>query len=286
MEDFIKNLRTATPAPFRSNIANAEAQNAPRREGQIVARSGGNIQFPYSTGISQNYKDALMNAINFFQKEFKATPRSNIHNDTTRLHPDSGGATNILKDETGNYNVNFRWLTRGDEAAARQSVEDTTSRGWAPKNSDIQHVPVHELGHALFLTLFPNYDTSSNADDYGHEQAGKKRFSDPIEYDMEVMIQKSQKLVNDALKDMRSRKGWQDEAKEISTYATASPQEAIAESLADYYFNRDKAAPLSRAIVKRLKSKGGMYGINQTGGVNTVRSTNFQDNLRRYSPLK
>lgn len=68
MEDFIKNLRAATPVPFRSNITNAETQNAPRRERQIAARSGGNIQFPYSTGISQNYKDTLMNAINFFSE--------------------------------------------------------------------------------------------------------------------------------------------------------------------------------------------------------------------------
>lgn len=274
----MSKLRAISPAALRANIENVPKADPnqgvyKQRQQQIENRSGGNIVFPRSnsTEISDNYKNTLMDAIKFYQGEFKVTPKANIYNDPTVFDEKTEGFTETLPQNNGRYNVVLKSLSEGDEKRAAEITPD-----------GIGYVPTHELGHVLYNTLFPVYSTDSSDIPNGNTAVSKGELGRGQEHYLKAM-----QLVQDSAKDVGANKTWKDEAKKITGYAASNAYETVAEALADYYYRKDKSAPLSRAIVKRLKSKGNMYGINQTGGVDlTPTSYSFFKNLRKYSPLK
>ena len=289
MSDFISELRAISPFKGRSadmtvaltNAANAPSapaqapQEAVARQQQVTNRSGGNINFPgKSANISENYKNAFMDAIKFYQGEFKVTPHADIHHDPTQFGEKGGGYTLIEPNNNGQHDIILRDMAESDEKRAKKMTPE-----------GIDYVPTHELGHALFNTLFPSYDTSSSAITEGNSplqstsSTGRPR--------VEKNRANTLSLVQDAMKDMGTKNTWVEEAKKITDYATKGPEETIAEALTDYYYHKNEAAPLSKAIVNRLKSKGALYGINQTGGVDlSPTQYSFFKNMRKYSPLK
>ena len=245
---------------------------------KIEAQSGSNVRFYNGTDISQNYGNALSDAIRFYQNEFHMTPHANIANDPEALPNDNiTGAATLTPDKTGQYGIDFRYLTEGDEEEGRESSKLGERTKSHPKNSgDIGSVPVHELGHALFGTLFPSDDTSSNREGEYSNEKFYSVLADDVYFDA---------LEDIGVKDDDEKAI--EKTKEISGYANANPSEAVAESLVDYYYNRDNAAPLSKAIVKKLKSKGATYSIKQTGGFDLDSSAdNFVKNLRRYRVIQ
>lgn len=279
LEQFIQNIRglsQKSPEELQEMAASQERKEA------INARSGDNIRFYDGTELSDNYKNTLMDAIKFYQDEFKVTPHATIGNDPDFLDRRYGsaveGLTDLVSDSFGQYGVDLRNLKQSQEEAATLSAQEATKNEWSPKNSgDMSMVPIHELGHVLFGTLFPINDTSSNRQ--GIYEDGKFY---PVVADDIYFNALGDLGVNDG-----DTKKAVEKTKEISGYANANPDETIAEALVDYYYNRNNAADLSKAIVNRLKSAGSMYGIKQTGGFDLDPSAdNFMRNLRRYKVIQ
>lgn len=287
-----------------SNIARSN-RNA------VNARSGGNVKVTNDVNLSNNYRDALNDAIGFYQKEFKMTPHADLYNDPVIAYRGDLGVTKVIPDDTGQHGVDLLYLTEGDERAAKEKDQSDRDKGWGPKNSgDISHVPVHELGHALFTTLFEpdNKAPKDNAVNKSYLDADKI-YSDALK-DVGVDLSAIEKLPSgnkashDRAEKIKSKA--HDKVKEISGYASMggenfvatppvnsllryadNPHEVIAEALSDYYYNRGKAADLSKAIVKRLKRDSSTYGLKQAGGVGTGSDTNkFVKNLRRYKAIQ
>lgn len=277
----------------------------------VNARSGGNVKVTNDVDLSNNYRDALNDAIGFYQKEFKMTPHADLYNDQVIASQGALGVTKIIPDDTGQHAIDLLNLTERDERYAKDKDQSDRDRGWAPKNSgDISHVPVHELGHALFTTLFEP-DNKAPKDNVAIKSYldADKIYSDALK-DVGVDLAAIEKLPtgtksdHDRVEKIKSKA--HDKVKEISGYASSmgenfaaipptksslryadDPHEVIAESLADYYYNRDKAADLSKAIVKRLKRDSSTYGLKQAGGVGTGSDTNrFVKNLRRYKAIQ
>lgn len=259
MDSFIQTLRNAF-------FGGGENKTTPEN---VTAKSGDNIRFQEGVRVSDNFTKALGDIVSFYQKEFKVTPNATIQYGKDKLPSGVSGSTFTMQDREGRVPVTLRNLAREDEEREKASNIESVSLNFSPKGSDdIGSTSVHELGHALYSTLFPAKDTSSNA---------SQKYNDLGE-----------KLVKEALKDIGTKNDDEEATiEDISGYALAGPAETIAEGLTDYYYNRKNAAPLSQAIVKRLKSQGSLYGLKQQGAVDTSSSAdNFIKNLRRYSVIK
>lgn len=240
-----------------------EAMSSLKVQDDVTARSGKNITMGDNivpiTGVGNKYGKVLKDAIKFYQDEFKVTPRANIIFDPDELGEiDALGAASPWKNISGQHIVDLLNLSDEDAAADQNYAKISAETGWHPKGSGtIAHTPVHELGHVLTFQLFPSED-----DVY--------------------------KLYEDSINDISDWKNVDERAKkttEISEYANSSPYETVAEALVDYYHNRENSAQLSKAIVKRLKNKGSLYGLTQSGGVRTPNET-FAQNLRRYQAIQ
>lgn len=276
LEQFIQNIRGITqtsPEELQEMAASQERKKA------INARSGDNIRFYEGTDPGKEYSDVLADAIKFYQTEFKMTPHATIANDPDALWNDNVlGTATTHPDETGQHSINFRHLSDKDVKEGEEVAKIGEAIGFHPKNSgDIGTTPVHELGHALFGTLFPPDDTSSTRKGEYYEGEFYPMLADDLYWDALNDIG----VGDDDIEKQREK------TEEISGYAWTNPAETVAESLTDYYYNRDEAAPLSKAIINRLKSAGSMYGIKQTGGIDLDPSaTNFIRNLRRYKVIQ
>lgn len=240
-----------------------EAKASLKTQNDVSARSGNNITMGDRTvpitGVGDKYGKVIKDAIKFYQDEFHVTPRANIYSDPDQFGPNILGAAKPVTDDRGQYDVNLVHLWDADaengEAIAKSAEQD----GHHPKGTGtLAQTPVHELGHVLSFQLFP-----SKKDIY--------------------------KLYVDSLRDIGTDLTSRDETvkntTKVSKYANADPYEAIAESLTDYYHNRDKSSPLARAVAKRMKNKGAMYGLTQSGGIGNPNET-FTQNLRRYSAIQ
>lgn len=284
----LRNLTKSTPEEI------AEFAAAPKRQEQVTARSGQNIQFPQGNiEMSDNYRKAMLDAVKFYQGEFGLTPHADINYDPDWLMEEFGdtvlGATLWSQKPSGQYDVILRDFTKGDEPRAEEISSADEKTKWGAKGSgNISHVPVHELGHVLYSTLFPVENTSAKSED-------------PFKSHTENLA----KLVNASLKDVgaddgavsvdseggvRYNEAATNKITEVSGYANAGGlDEVIAESLSDYYYNRDNAADLSKAIVRRLKSSGRTYGLRQMGSVDlspTQGADDFVRNFRRYRVIQ
>lgn len=259
-DSFISSLRNVSS--YISPLNDSERKTAKKQQ-EVSARSGNNITMGAKerpmTGIGDKYTEVLKDAIKFYQGEFKVTPRANIISSPERLRRNVLGFTNMYNGKTGQYIVNLRNITDEDADYAREVANIAESIGWTPKNThNISHTPVHELGHVLTYQLFPD------------EKSVYKLYMDSLK---------------DIGADLTSPSDIKAKTKEVSEYATSNPYEAVAESLVDYYSNRGKASRLSKAITKRMKNKGAMYGLTQSGGV-ADRGETFAQNLRRYSAIQ
>lgn len=269
-----------------SGGSNQEASQPEQQQEQINAASGDNVRFAQGTDMSENYGNVLSDAVKFYQDEFKMTPRATIFNDPEALPGDEAfyatGTATRFPDKTGQYAIDFRFLTEEDEESDKRMSSESEALGVHPKNSgDIASTPVHELGHALFGTLFPENDTSSNRK--GEYSDGKfyPKIADDLYYD--ALSDLGVKYSDNEEDNAASNKEAVKKTNEISKYAGSNPAETVAEALVDFYYNRDNAADLSKAIVKRLKSEGSTYGLRQAGGFDLDSSAdNFVKNLRRY----
>lgn len=276
VEQFIQNIRglsQKSPEELQEMAASQEHKKA------IDARSGDNIRFYEGTNPGKEYSDVLSDAIKFYQAEFKMTPHAIIDNSPELLPSDNIlGATTIFPDIEGQYSINFRHLSGKDAKEGEEVAKIGEVTGSHPKNSgDIRNTPIHELGHALFGTLFPPDDTSSTRKGEYYEGEFYPVLADDLYWD----------ALNDIGVEDDDIEKQEEKTREISGYAWTNPAETVAESLVDYYYNRDEAAPLSKAIINRLKSAGSMYGIKQTGGFDLDPSaTNFMKNLRRYRVIQ
>lgn len=282
-----------------------QLQDATQTQQRVVGRSGNNISFDGNTGLSDNYANALNDIVKFYQSEFKLTPNAKISNTSTEKSAPLGITYYYGLDKNGNRRVGLRNLTAADEATASESALEDSNRGYSAKNpGSIAQVPVHELGHVITDMLFPyQKDTSSNSenrnDDYSLNSL-RNLYMDSLK-DVGVDLTANTSAEKTAKKEKALEK-----VNEISGYAAAQGKqkfrlksnnemalsdpdqyEVIAEALSDYYFNRDKAAPLSKAIVKRLKTKGTTYGLKRSGGFDlNTNSDNFIKNLRRYNAIQ
>lgn len=166
MDNFIQILRNAFGMGGERSATNpANVDEA--RKNQIAARSGNNIRFRDGTDVGKSFADTLNDAVGFFQKEFKTTPRANIGDFSIGKEYGAAttGVTNIIPDSAGQHNIRLKFLSGEDEDAAKYTAEKNESEHWHPYNSgnSVAGDPMHELGHALYATLFPVEDTSSNA---------------------------------------------------------------------------------------------------------------------------
>ena len=309
--DFLNDFRVGNPTPqkteqssnngakpiidsFKRNFAELtgmttdQFMDAQNRQKDVINKSRGNVKFDNSLnnmsydrftsehGLSENFANTLKDALGYYQNEFKVTPRATLKSRWFDLYDGVEGMAFDIPDEEGNFSVNLRNLRDHTEQDAIDTANEAEAEGWWAKGygGNLSGVPTHELGHVLTFQLFPNYD-------------------------------KVQKLYKDAMKDVgvdwdpknqKSVLKAASKAKEISGYAAASnaipPEspwndeyETIAEALADYYYNRENSADLTKAIVKRMKSKGSMYGLEQTGGIANKGET-FKQNLRRYNVVQ
>lgn len=304
--------QAVTTGPGNGSAYIGSNPNATRPNRNAVnARSGGNVKVADDVDLSNNYRNALNDAIGFYQKEFKMTPHADLYNDPVIASQGSLGVTKIIPDDTGQHAIDLLHLTKRDERSAKAKDQSDRDRGWGPKNSgDISHVPVHELGHALFTTLFePDNKATENDAAMKSYLDARKIYTDALK-DIGVDLSDIKKLPagtkasHDRVEKIKSKA--HDKVKEISGYASSAgenfvaipptksslryyddPHEIVAESLADYYYNRDKAADLSKAIVKRLKRDSSTYGLRQAGGVGTGSDANkFVKNLRRYKAIQ
>lgn len=136
------------------------------------------------------------------------------------------GANALGYYDGNNIAINDAYFNAAMEAAYQECVKT----GFHPSSGNktgIQAVVAHEFGHAI------------------NDAAARKLGMN--------MDQAADKIVNEARKGTKHR-GVVQMANAISTYATASNAEAIAEAVSDVYCNGAKAKAESQAIVKVLKS--------------------------------
>ena len=285
----------------------AEVASSPDRRKAIEAVSGGNVNVGNATYLSDSYKNALTDAIRFYQNEFKVSPHANVRSFVDSFTPDelgdidprTRGMTTVNPDRTGQHDIALDDLTSGNEEKAEEETAEASETGWHPKNSiGIANVPVHEFGHAIAGMLFEdNANEDRKLSGYSEKNDQTKVVKDALRdigadvSDEGIEISSfgpfKEGLSRHTKKLSKNYDIARDAVKEISDYALTNPAEAIAESLVDYYYNRDNAASLSKAIVNRLKSEGSMYGIKQTGAVDLAPSAdNLLSNLRRYRVIQ
>lgn len=305
---------------IQNDFGVGQGASAAQNRNAVSARSGGNVQVSKDVNLSDNYKNSVNNAVKFYQKEFKMTPHVNLYNDPDALGDASLGATDVLQNKGGQYNVDVRYADKSGEKENAAIMQDAERRKWTPKNAvGLEHVPVHEFGHALMNTLFDTkvaqgegsskkdlskaYEQSEYNADKLYKDALKDigvNLKDAERYPLKNKTDSSmlKKTISDAHKKVKEISGYAsaggknivalDSDEKVSPfYSSDNPHEVIAESLADYYYNRDKAADLSKAIVKRLKKDSSTYGLRQAGGVGTGSDANkFVKNLRRYKAIQ
>ena len=268
--------------------APVESSDSKARKNYLRAISGDNTRLIDDTELSENYKNTLSDVIKFYKNEFGFTPHADVYSDPSELG--SAKAITYLGDtKTGPRMINFERLRPEDEESALREAKWDAEDGWSVKNSgDIKHVPVHEFGHVMADMLFP-YSTKT-----GDNKNLKKLYVDALK-DAGFSVEKGGDLNKQANDILNNMSGY---AASTGMYYLPAPfkedgvdiadeHEVVAEALADYYYNRDKATDLSKAIVKRLKKSGATYGLRQAGGVDTTgNAKNFLENLRRYNVIQ
>lgn len=270
--------------------APVESSDSKARKNYLRMISGDNTRFVDDTELSENYKNALSDVIKFYKNEFGFTPHADVYSDPSDLGY-AKAVTYLGDTKTGPRMINFERLRPEDEEPALREAQWDAEDGWSVKNSgDIKHVPMHEFGHVVADMLFPYSPTK------GENKNLKKLYVDSLK-DAGFSVEKGgdlNKQANDILDNMSRYAASTGRYSLPTPYKSgqsgtriASEHEVVAEALSDYYYNRDKATDLSKAIVKRLKKSGATYGLRQAGGIDTTgKKQNFLENLRRYNVIQ
>lgn len=276
----IDDSKIRRPIPLEST-RNYMATAKQKDIDKLSALSGGNTawvgvpidsegDFDEWRTLSTNKLNAIKDAVKFYQKEFKMTPRADILNDW-EAHPyEVKGGTADAAYPSGQRYLHLQQTSVLDDEDELYSAEEDEEAGWHPKNSAkvYRHfVPVHEFGHAISMQLF---DDDTNRYERGSDEYHGTQYDKMLN-----LVKTAASDIGVPLKTVG----------QISEYAMDSPYEAVAEALADYYANRENASPLSLAIVNRLKRHGSTYGLRQAGGVRKRYETP-EETLRRYKVIQ
>lgn len=117
--------------------------------------------------------------------------------------------------------------------------KDCSDSGWWIKNSSIESLGVHEFGHSINWDLInknPYIEISERVHDWNNEETAKKIVSQACKE-----IKKTKYGEGLKYNEIRARQ---------SEYGATKATEAIAESYADIYANKNNANPLSKKIVE------------------------------------
>ena len=130
--------------------------------------------------------------------------------------------------------------------------KECSDSGWWIKNSSIESIGVHEFGHSINWDLInkkPFIEFYEKVDDWNEDRTAKKIVSQACKELKKTEYGKGLKF-----NEIRARQ---------SEYGATTAAEAIAESYADIYANKNNANPLSKKIVEIIDalfeeySKGG-----------------------------
>lgn len=133
-----------------------------------------------------------------------------------------------------------------------EMCKDCSDSGWWVKNSSVESIGVHEFGHAINWDLInnkPSMEFYEKVDDWNDEKTAKEIVSRACKALKKTEYGKGLKF-----NEIRARQ---------SEYGATKAAEAIAESYADIYANKNNANPLSKKIVEIIDamfeeySKGG-----------------------------
>lgn len=292
-DQFIEALRVA----MANNAIAGEPEEAAKefaaskqRADELAAKSDNSIHYKFvpgikaNTGLSEGYTNDLLDIVDFYKNEFGIVPKVDISmnpNRTKELGPGVTGFTNVDQNGLGRHEAVFRYLTKAYEDSADEISRHSAESGLHPKNSNRAQTPVHELGHDLAFTLF-NDTMKPGGTKEVYKKALKDIGVDENDYDS----------VYDAVNNISQYAGLgmsvgMDPKTKKRTFTGPNEQEVLAEAITDYYFNRNKAADLSKAIVSQLKNKNNrrIYNIRQTGGIGEP-SDSFVQNLKRYNAIQ
>lgn len=117
--------------------------------------------------------------------------------------------------------------------------KDCSDNGWWIKNSSIESIGVHEFGHSINWDLInkkPLIEFYEKVDDWNEDRTAKKIVSQACKELKKTEYGKGLKF-----NEIRARQ---------SEYGATTAAEAIAESYADIYANKNNANPLSKKIVE------------------------------------
>jgi hypothetical protein len=187
---------------------------------------------------NERYVDAINTGVAAVQKDFPDLMESVYNVNTARL----GGSskTHVLGffsyDSNGNTSINLNQHYVNVEKMNR-TYDKTVKSGYHPsrgKRTGTEAVSIHETGHALTYHL---------------QKAYKAKDIDGA----------AKKIVNNAYKSSGGKGGTKKFAEKISGYAKESYAECVAEAVADWYCNGNKASSASKAIVSEMKHAYSTY---------------------------
>ena len=127
-----------------------------------------------------------------------------------------------------------------------RSMTQGGTTGFHPKNTGVLETGSHEMGHLLERALIEqsgSEDTYSKLDQWRKCTQAKSVVSDACKRAKKT--EEGRGLINSQLKA------------QVSGYATADASECLAECVADYIANGEKASILSREVWKILKERLG-----------------------------
>lgn len=150
----------------------------------------------------------------------------------------------------GSLNLNLDKF-RNDRVVEERYKSDLAAK-YHPEGTTVKDILAHEMGHQLERILLERNVQYSSFDAYS-------RFA---LVDGWNKSRQATRIISEACKAAKRTpegKGKKNNelVAEISRYATVNRSEALAECVADYHANREKAKPLSREVWKILKSELG-----------------------------
>lgn len=184
-------------------------------------------------------KKALSNILNNIEKVYKdfSQIKGKIKQIKEIEHPNGG--INIQPQKDGTYIMEINKKFFNNRKVAQKQYQKTVKSKYHPQNSSYQDMGIHETGHMVLNEIIRKKYNNINS----------------IATDWNNNIT-SQQILNKAFQNCKinGRINKIKSIKKISNYAIQKDaSETIAEAFVDYYVNKNKAANLSKEIVKIMK---------------------------------
>ena len=199
--------------------------------------SGKNINILNQTDVwsarhnpnNADYVDAINTSVSRIQNDFPGIMDDvNEVNSATLGGADRDGVLGFYDPQAKTVALNERYT---DIRTMNDTYDASVASGYHPGRGDrtgTEAVALHEMGHALT------------------DHLGKKLGATDID-------DAAKQIVDNAYKNSGGRGGTVAFAKKISGYATESNAECIAEAVADWYCNGNKASSNSKAIIREMQ---------------------------------